>query len=420
MNRLIKQALINDPQSPFNGKTVDILIQNGVIHEIGDSISAENCEVLDFAQATVSPGWVDIFAHLADPGLEHKETIATGLKAAAAGGYTGVMCIPNTNPVIDNKTQIEYLLHQSSSAVSTIFPIGAVSKKAAGQDLAEMHDMKNSGAVAFSDGTHPIQSSGILVKALQYVKAFDGVIIQIPDDTSLGGHGQMHEGLVSTQLGMPGKPMLAEELIVARDIKLARYAESKIHFTGVTSPKSLEYIRRAKESGAQVTCSVTPHHLFFTDKDLWEYDSNLKVYPPLRTEKEVSALKAAVLDGTVDSFATHHLPHEIDSKMVEFEYAGFGIIGLQTSYSVLQTVLEDLPNSKWTELLSINPRKIFGLPAASITVGAKADLTIYKSNDYQNFTSAAIHSKSKNTPFLNRNLKGKVLGVINGSKLHLN
>jgi dihydroorotase len=276
-----------------------------------------------------------------------------------------------------------------------------------------MYDMLASGAIAFSDGLYPVQSAGILLKALQYVKAFDGVIIQIPDDKSVGSNGLMHEGIVSTRLGLPGKPMMAEELLVARDIKLARYADSKIHFTGVSSPKSLEYIKRAKDSGIRVTCSVTPYHLFFCDEDLTNYDTNLKVYPPIRSRKDMNELRKAVTDGTVDCIATHHMPHEFDSKVLEFEYAKNGMIGLETCYPVLKTILPEIAETRWVELLSINPRKIFGLPQPTIAIDQPATITMYDPGKENIFTAADIRSKSKNSAFLDKKLNGRIIGTIN-------
>lgn len=420
MKILLKQAYINDPASAHNGQRADILIELGIIRDIQPKIDSTVDRVIHGNNISVSPGWVDIFANFADPGLEFKETIESGAKAAAVGGFTDVFVLPNTKPVIDSKSQVEYIKHKSATQAVNIYPIGALTKNAEGHDLAEMYDMRASGAIAFSDGTHPLQSAGILVKALQYVKAFDGVVIQIPDDKSVGPHGLMHEGIVSTQLGLAGKPMMAEELLVARDIKLARYADSKIHFTGVTSPRSIEYIRRAKEAGLKVTCSVTTYHLFFTDADLFNYDSNLKVYPPLRTAVEQSALKQAVIDGTIDCIATHHSPHETDSKVVEFEYAAFGMIGLETCYASLRKSLPELSENRIAELLSINPRKIFGLPKSTIEKNSPAIVTIYESETPIQVTGKFFQSRSRNSAYIGKELTGSVLGIINGEKLVLN
>jgi dihydroorotase len=418
MKILIQQVTITDPSSPLHGTTQDILIESGIIRDIQPGIQTEADTVVKGNRLHASPGWVDVFAHFADPGYEYKETLETGARAAAAGGYTDVFVIPNTKPVIDSKSQAEYVFQKSKSLPVTIHPIGAISKGTEGKDLAEMYDMRASGAVAFSDGLNPVQSSGILLKALQYVKAFEGVIIQIPDDKSVGANGLMHEGIVSTRLGLPGKPMMAEELLVARDIKLARYAESKLHFTGVTSPKSIEYIRRAKEGGIQVTCSVTPYHLFFTDEDLLQYDTNLKVFPPLRTKRDVELLQQAVLDGTIDCIATHHLPHEYDSKVLEFEYAKYGMTGLETAYAAIKTVLPNLSESRWVELVSINPRRIFGLPLPAIQKNAPASITLFEPG--VPVTISAFQSKSKNSAFMGKTLQGMVRGIINKETLFLN
>jgi len=415
MNVLIQQAEILDTRSSLNKQRKDILIQDGIITRIDDSIDQANHTVVNGQGLQVSPGWVDVFANFADPGYEFKETIETGSAAAAAGGFTDVLVIPNTKPVVDTKSQVEYIRYKSAGLPVNIYPIGSVSKNAEGKDLAEMYDMHASGAIAFGDGLNPIQSAGLLLKALQYVNAIDAVIIQIPDDRTVGANGLMNEGIISTQLGLAGKPIMAEELLITRDIKLARYAESKIHFTGVTSPKSLEYIRRAKDSGINVTCSVTPYHLYYTEEDLQQYDTNLKVYPPLRGRKSVNALIDALKDGTIDCIATHHMPHEYDSKVLEFEYAKNGMIGLETCFHLLKMAVPSLEASRWVELLSTNPRKIFGLPCPVIEQGQVAHLTIFSSKAETSITNQ-FYSKSRNNPLINQVVPGKVYGIVNGSK----
>jgi dihydroorotase len=420
MNLLIKNARVIDPNSPHNSQSADIFIENGIIKKIGKNLTTKSDKEVSIDGLCVSPGWVDMFANFADPGYEHKESIESGCLAAAAGGFTDVLVIPNTKPAIDAKSQAEYVVQRSRSLAVTVHPIGAVTKNAEGKELAEMYDMKTSGAIAFGDGLNCIQSAGLLVKALQYVKAFDGMIIQLPDDKSINEHGLMHEGIVSTQIGLPGKPAMAEELIVARDIKLARYAESKLHFTGVSSKKSLEYIERGKKGEIGITCSVTPYHLYFTDEDLKDYDSNLKVNPPLRTAADRDAIKQAIEDGTVDCIASHHLPHEADSKETEFEYARNGMTGLETAYAVLRTSMPKLKEEKTVALLSTNPRRLLKLNAATIKENEKACLTLFCPDADWVYEKNNIQSRSKNSPFIGKKFTGKVIGIINKDQVHLN
>lgn len=420
MKILIQQACITDQQSPHNGAIRDILIEDGLITAIQPSLAESADTIINRPGLYVSPGWVDVFSHFCDPGYEHRETLETGAFAAAAGGYTDVFVIPNTKPVIDTKSQVEYIRQKSRLLPVNIWPIGAMTRNLEGKDLAEMYDMRNSGAIAFSDGTNPVQSAGLLLKGLQYIKPFNGVIIQVPDDRTVGGGGLMNEGITSTRLGLPGKPMMAEELIIDRDIKLARYTESRIHFTGVSSPRSLEYIRRAKEAGLEVSCSVTPYHLFFTDADLVDYDTNLKVYPPLRDQATVKSLKEAILDGTIDCIASHHLPQEYDNKIIEFEYAQPGMAGLETVYAVIRTILPELSAERTAELLSTNPRRIFGLASSIVATGQPCSLTLFDPSGTTRMQENTTRSKSKNTAFMGKQLKGAVIGIINGEKLVLN
>jgi dihydroorotase len=420
MKILIKQARIVDPASNFDGQTADIFIADGVIRAIGTQLSEQADQVIDLPGLHVSPGWADTFANFGDPGYEFKETLESGTAAAAAGGFTDVLVIPNTNPCVHNKANVEYIVQKSHSLPVTVHPIGAITRNTEGKELAEMYDMKNSGAVAFSDGTHSVQSAGLLVKALQYIKAFNGILIQVPDDKSINPQGLMHEGIMSTRLGLPGKPALAEELILSRDIKLTAYAGSRLHVTGVSAAASVDYIREGKKDQIDITCSVTPAHLFFTDEHLTTYDTNLKVNPVLRATADRDALRKAVVDGTVDCIASHHLPHEYDSKVLEFEYAKNGMISLETAFAVLTTAMPSVPVSRWVELLSINPRRIFGLPTASVREGEKASLSLFDPKAKWTVSEKDIQSKSKNSPFINKELTGKVLGIVHKGKAVLN
>lgn len=369
---------------------------------------------------SLSPGWVDVFAHFPDPGQEFKESCETGSKAAAAGGFTDVLVLPNTIPVVHSKTGIEYIKQQSHSLPVNLHPIGAITKGTDGTALSEMYDMGASGAVAFSDGLHSVQSAGLLLKALQYVKAIDKIIIQLPDDKSINPGGLMHEGIISTRLGLPGRPAIAEELMVARDIELLKYTNSRLHFTGISTAKSIQLIKDAKAAGLAVSCSATPYHLTFCDEDLQDYDTYLKVNPPLRTAADRTALQQAVLDGTIDCIASHHLPHDPDNKIVEFEYARNGMISLQTAFSAVKTAIPNITIQRLLELFCTAPRQLFGLPQPVIAEGAVASLTLFSEEGRWEYSLANNQSRSANSPFLGKMLTGKPLGIIAKGEVFLN
>lgn len=412
MRVLLKKASITAPGQPLHGQIRDILIEDGIIRRIAEDAGTKADTTLADEHLHVSPGWMDVFAHFCDPGYEFKEDLYTGARAAAAGGFTDVMLIPNTLPPLETKSQIEYIVSHNARFPVTLHPIGAVSQGLEGKALAEMYEMFESGAVAFSDGISPVQNSGLLVKALQYVKAFGGTLIQIPDDQGISHHGLMHEGDWSTRLGMAGIPAIGEEIMLKRDLDLLAYAESKLHFTGISLKKSVELIARAKAAGLAVTCSVTPYHLMLTDESLQHYDSQYKVSPPLREAGDVEALRKAVTEGVIDCIATHHFPQDTDSKQKEFEYAATGMIGLETCFGVLGAALPGLTPEQLVTLLAVNPRKIFGLPVPEIAEGAPASLTLFDPVGEWTAGAENIRSKSRNTPLLGLKLKGKVLGTL--------
>jgi dihydroorotase len=417
MTILLKQVTIADPQSKHNGLTTDIFIENGVIVSIESNSSKKADQAIDCKGSFVSSGWVDVFSNFCDPGFEFKETLQSGIAAASAGGYTRVLVMGDTKPVTDNKAQVAYIYAAGNHSNVTLHPIGAITKKMEGQSLAEMYDMRASNAVAFSDGMHPVQSPGVFLKALQYVKAFDGVLIQIPIDKTIAANGLMHEGIISTQMGLPGLPAVAEELMVKRDIDLLRYTNSKLHITGVSSATTVDLIRAAKKEGLAISCSVTPTHLFFCDEDMTTYNTNLKVIPPVRTKADRDALRAAVVDGTIDCIASHHAPHDWDHKVCEFEYAEFGNIGLQTTYAALEQTVPGLKPDQISNLLSVNARQIFGLPGVSIEEGQAAELTIFNRTETTTLTPEKNKSKSSNSAFMNQTLTGKVMATIHNNQL---
>jgi dihydroorotase len=417
MKVLIKRATIVSPSSPFHGKSKDIVIKDGIITEIGDDLKDNVDTTVDVNGLHISCGWMDCFANFCDPGQEYKETLESGANAAAAGGFTQVMLIPNTNPVVYNKSQVEYLKQRSKDLPVQILPIGSVTKNAEGKELSEMYDMYNNGAVAFSDGINAVQSAGILQKALEYLLAVDATIIQLPDDKSIGALGLMNEGDTSTKLGLPGKPALSEELMIARDIELARYTGSKIHFTGVSTAKSLKLIADAKKEKLRVTCSVTPYHLFFSDNDLLTYDTNLKVNPPLRTKNDRDVLKTGIQNGTIDFIASHHQPQDWDHKVCEFEYANNGMESLESVFGAARIC--GVSNEDFIKMQTENIRNIFKIEMPYLDKGASACITLFLPDEEYIFEEKNIFSKSHNNAFIGKKLKGRVIGIINGDKLFL-
>lgn len=414
MQLLLKKVTILSPTSKYHLKKKDILIKNGIIEKIADSITEKVKDTIDEKNLFVSIGFMDVFADFGEPGFEHNETIQTGIKAALAGGYTDVCLVPNTNPIIQNRTTVESI--QSKSNIVNLHPLGAISKNTDGKDLAEMYDMKQGGAIAFSDGKKTIQDAGLLLKALQYIKTFDGVIIEIPENSSISNHGLMHEGIVSTQLGMPGKPAIAEYIAIQQSLELVSYTNSKIHFTGVSTKKSIELIKQAKKQGLQVTCSVTPYHLLFTDSDLETYNSLYKVNPPLRTDDDRKALLKAVEDGLVDCIASHHFPQDWDAKTKEFEYAKNGMITLQTMLPSLLKASSKISLEKWISILTEKPREIFSINIPTIEEKQTACLTVFNPTEKWNYNSKNNESLSANSPLLNEELIGKIKCVINNNE----
>lgn len=414
---LIQNATIICSASELHLQTADILIEKGHIHRIAKKINDAHydTEIIDLKGAFIGAGWVDIGTHTGDPGFEHRDDIDSIKAAAAAGGFTTIVCMPNTEPALDTKAQILYIKNKSANGVVNILPMGAVSQGCKGKIINEIYDMQQAGAVAFSDGKQPIQDGGLMLRALQYVKPFNGVIFNQPHDNSIVGKGEMNESLQSTLLGMKGAPALAEELMVQRDIYLAEYTDSRVHIHCISTAKSAELIRAAKAKGIQVTASVAAANLVFTDEMLAQFDTNYKLFPHLREAADQLALHKGIEEGTIDCIVSNHTPHDQESKRLEFAYAKYGMIALETAFALVNTHFPLTP-TEWVERLAVRPRQILGLPVPTMRVGEAADFTIFSTDTIWEYTESDIYSKSRNTPLVGKSLTGKVIGIINNGQ----
>lgn len=421
MSVLIRQVKVLQPISEFHNQVVDILIDDGTITAIAPHIDATTASVIEAKGLCVCAGFVDVFADYKEPGYEHKETIETGLKAAATGGFTDVLLAPNTSPAIDSKSSVQYLTKKSSGNIVALHPLGAITQNTEGKALAEMHDMYAHGAIAFTDGWKTIQNSNLMLKALEYVKSFNGILLQIPLDVALSTGGLMHEGITSTKLGMPGIPKLAETLLIHQDIALLRYTNSRLHITGVSTAEGLDMIRKAKAEGLNISCSVTPYHLALNDEMLTSYDSIYKVSPVLRSEEDRKALIEGLKEGTIDCIASHHRPQDWDSKTKEFEYAGDGMNIQELAFNIVWNAVNGVvPIERVVDAFSTRPRTIFGLPQIKIAKGNKIGITLFSTEATHTLQEQNIQSLSKNNPFIGQQLNGKILGIVHHNQLHLN
>lgn len=412
MQLLIKNVRINDGLT--EQKPVDILIKDGIIAGVDPDLTAD-AEVWDTGGACVSPGWFDIGVQVCDPGHEHREDIQSALNAAAAGGFTGIACFANTSPAIHSKSEVLYVRNKAQLCNSPVelHPVGAVSQNCDGKDLAELIDMHHAGAVAFADGYRAVQDAGLLLRALQYAHAFDGLIMNRPHHKTVAAGGQMHEGIMSTSLGLRGIPALAEELMVQRDISLLEYSGGRLHIHLISTAKSAEMIRNARSRGLAVTCSVAAANLCFSDEMMADFDSNWKVMPPLRAGSDVEALRDAVLDGTIDLICSNHTPWHEEAKNLEFPYAEFGMTGLETAFS-LCLAHSDIPVELLIRKFALAPRNILGLPVPAIKKGEKANLTVFDPEVTWKYSHT--ESRSANSPFFGMEMKGKVLGIVNQNR----
>ena len=418
---LLKNTYLVNPYNSFEGLK-DILIKDEHIELIADNIDAlDEWNVIDLEGKVTCPGFIDMHVHLREPGQEYKETIYDGCRAALAGGFTGVACMPNTKPVLDNDSIIEFVINRAKYFnLASVYPIGAITKGQEGKELAELLLMKEVGAVAFSDDGKTLANSGVMRRALDYVKSINGLIISHCEDKDLMGSGVIHEGEVSTKLGLAGIPSAVEEIIVDRDIRLAELTNSRIHIAHVSTAGSVEIIRRAKNKGVKVTAEVTPHHLLMNHEQIVNYDTNYKMNPPLRTKEDNEALQQAFQDGVIDCIVTDHAPHALEEKRVEFDYAPFGIVGLETAVPL---IINHLYHKKKVNLLRIveafstKPAQILGVEGGRIESGVKADLTIIDLELEKTVCPEDFYSKSVNTPFGGEKLKGWPVMTIKAGRI---
>jgi dihydroorotase len=409
MPQLIRQVCVFAPGSPHHGQTTDLLLENGTIVRIGRDLPApDRCREIRVTGLCVSPGWLDLFGACGEPGLEHREDFATAARAAHAGGFRAVCLLPNTRPALHGKSEIGLVRSARVDAPVELLPLGALTRNCEGTEPAEIYDMHAAGAVAFSDGKNPVQHAGVMLRALQYTKPFGGLVIQSPLDKQLGGGGHLHEGRTSTLLGLRGLPALAEDVMVQRDLRLLEYTGSRLHLANLSTAESVALVREAKARGLAVTASVNPLNLFFTDEALLDFDTNLKVMPPLRDESHRQALIAGLLDGTIDCFVSNHMPLDPESKELEFPYASFGAIGWETAFAALRTALwEVLTWEQIVQKLAVEPWKILGLQPPAVAEGQPDRLTFFLPDEPWTFSGPDIRSKSHNSPFIGRSFRGK-------------
>jgi dihydroorotase len=420
---LLRNGLIWD-RGKRKTERADILIKDGIIDSIGIFTTLPpTAEIVDITGCTVIPGLLDIHVHLREPGYEDRETIATGCAAAAAGGFTAVCCMPNTNPVADNQEVIQFIKDKAQGNLVTVYPVGAVSKSSKGDELAEIGFMIKAGIVAISDDGMPVKTSGIMRRALEYSRMFNIPVLEHPQDTSLTEGGSMNEGLYSTKLGIYGMPSIAEDIIVSRDMQLLEYIGGQLHIQHVSSAHSVELIRQAKDKGLPITAEATPHHFTLTDAVIESFDPNYKMNPPLRSEADREAIVAGLKDGTIDAIATDHSPHTVDDKEGEFDLAKFGVTGLETAVGAYFTELVDKHQfngiETLVELCVINPRKIMRLDIPEIQPGALANVCILNEQKQWTVKKDAFFSKAMNSCFIDKTFRGYVIGVIGNKRIWL-
>ena len=412
---LIRNGHVVDPANHVDQVT-DLLIENGTIAKIGNSLSTAKAEVIDAKGKLVLPGLVDLHVHFRQPGREDKETIASGCQAAARGGVTSVCTMPNTQPVTDNRQVIEFILKEAEKVgLIHIYPSAAITKGLQGAELTEIAELKEAGIVAITDDGHPVMDAEVMRRAMEYAKMCGVVVISHDEDLALTEGGVMNEGVIATRLGLRGMPNMSEAVMVAREVLLAELTGARVHCTHISAKESVDLIRQAKARGIRVTCDVTPHHLTLTEERIKDYDTNKKMNPPLRTAADVQALRQGLKEGVIDAIATDHAPHTETDKEVEFDHAAFGVTGLETSLGVIATELVSQGEMNWEELvlrMSTQPAEILGIPAGTLSPGRPADVVIVDPQKGWEVIPEEFRSKSRNSPFIGKELKGKVVTTI--------
>ncbi len=419
---LLKNGRIIDPANTIDSPG-SILIEDGRIQAVYlgdyDSLPPEKCRVVDAGGKWIVPGLVDMHVHLREPGEEYKETVESGTKSAAAGGFTAVACMPNTNPVNDNEAITSLILAKAKKAgFARVYPVGAISHHSDGSRLAEFGELKKAGAIALSDDGRPVENSQLMRRALEYSANYDFLLISHSEEMDLSGSGVMNEGALSTRLGLRGIPRIAEEIMIYRDLALAEYVNRPIHIAHISTRESVDLIRRAKRKGCQVTTETTPHYFTLTEEAIGDYDTSAKMNPPLRSADDRLAIQEGLQDGTIDAIATDHAPHSRLEKEVEFDLAANGIIGLETSVPLALALVRDgiITPTKMIELMSVNPCRILGVEGGSLNQGASADVTVIDPDLIFTYEDKDVVSKSKNSPFLNWSLQGKAVLTIMAGK----
>jgi dihydroorotase len=420
MKILIKKASILDASSKHHNQSKDLLIENGIITRIADTINDDAAEIFEAENLHISQGWTDLNARFGEPGHEYKEDLNSGMKAAAQGGFTHVALMPSTEPSIQRKSDVNYLINQTSHNIVDIHPIGALTDDRKGEQITEMYDMHQAGAIAFSDDKRSIANASLMKIALLYAKNFGGLIMSFSSEQKMAMKGQMHEGITSTKLGLKGIPALAEELQLARDIQLCEYTGGRIHFSTITTAESVKLIREAKAKGLNITADTSTYHLLLDDTELVSFNSNLKVNPPLRSKKDIEALKEGLKDGTLNALCSDHYPQNIENKKCEFDLASFGTINLETSFAAANTALQGtLDTEEIIAKLTTEPKAILGIDKQSIEEGNLADLTLFNPSLKWKYEQKDIVSKSKNAALVGKELIGKALAVINNGQMHV-